>query len=561
MSHEPQQRTDVKGNVMRCQFNRAAICVVWGWFAMLPLATRAQAVPPSQAPQIDPAALQRNDADRRRYLEQQPQAQPPGPVLVDEQPVAAPEQGSQVRFILKELRFDPSFFLTQEQLASVAAKYVGTEINYGGLSAIVDDINALYRERAILTGRAILQSQQITQGVVKISLVEGRLGTVTVEGNKRLSTAYAVNWLQAEPAKVLDTAALQERIELFNLSDRSRMEARLRPGADFGMTDILLELSEPPLVPLRVFADNEGAESVGREQVGFETGLNGLLGIDDRILLNATHSKGSTPISMSYSIPLNQSGGRGTLSHSDIKTSVIAGPYRALDITGQSKTTQLTISQPLAKHDIWRYDGAVSVGHTSASNLISGEVLSNTNIDNLTLGLNAIGRDPNRTLAAGLNTTLVSFASLGQARHSASATQLSGTWLERIGANGYSILRSTVQYSTANVLPSTMLLQLGGTTSVRGYTSGAVSGTDGYFLNAEYHHALNASVSGILFVDSGNVRSAGVASQRLSSAGFGLDCQLAKGVSLNWMAARALKTVLPDQVNWQTTARISWEIL
>jgi len=546
---------------MECQLNRAAVFVMVVWFAVSPLTALAQTVAPSLAPQIDPAALQRNEEDRRRNPAQRPLAQPPAPVLVDEQTAATPVQGSSVRFTLKELLFDPSFFLTQEQLAAVAVKYIGTEISYADLSSIVDEINALYRQREVLTGRAILPSQKIIQGSVKISLVEGRLGAVTVEGNQRLSTRYAVDWLQAEPAKVLDTAALQARIELFNRADQSQMVARLRPGAEYGLTDVLLELSEPPLVPLRVFVDNEGSESIGREQVGFETGLNGLMGIDDLVVLKVTHSIGATPISLSYGVPLNKSGGRGTLSYSDISTNVIAGPYRELDITGRSKTTQLTLSQPLASWNTWRYDGAISYGHTVAENLISGEILSNSNIDNLTVSLHAIGRDSNRSFAAGLNTTVVGYSSLGQTRRSASATQFTGSWLERIGENGYSVFRSTVQHSTVDVLPSTMLFQLGGATSVRGYQLGAVSGTSGYFLNSEYHHMLNAKSTGILFFDIGEVRSAGVASQRISSVGIGLDWQLTKEVSLNWTGARALHTVQSDQADWQLTARISWSVL
>lgn len=546
---------------MRSRLGQSAVFVAWGWCAMVPLAAQAQAIPPSLAPQIDPSVLQRNEADRRRYLESLPQVERPAPVLVDEQPATAAGQGGNIRFTLKELRFDPSYFLTKVRLESIASKYVGKEINYGGLSAIVDDINALYRERDILTARAVLQSQQIKNGIVNISLVEGRLGEVTLEGNKRLSTDYAVSWLQAKPAEVLDTAVLQTRIELFNLANRSHMEARLRPGAEFGMTDILLELREPPLVPLRLFADNEGSESVGQEQFGMETGLNGLMGIDDRLLLNVSHSKGSTPISLSYSVPLNQSGGRGTLSYSEVATQVIAGPYRTLDIAGQSKTTQLALSQPLANRGLWHYDGAVSVGHTKADNSVSGNVLSSSNIDNLTMGLNSTASDEKRTLAAGLNTTLASYTSLGQARRDASVTQLSGTWLEHIGESGYSVLRSTFQYASDAVLPSTMLLQLGGTASVRGYKVGAVSGTDGYFVNTEYHHALNSDVSGVVFFDSGEVRSAGIASQRVSSIGIGWDAQISKGISFNWTAAHALVTTLSDQADWLWTVRVAWEIL
>lgn len=546
---------------MRLTLSQLVFFQALGWFSIAPLVAQAQIVLPSLAPQIDPSALQRNDTDRRRHLEELPQAKRPAPVLVDEQLTAPAVQGSNIRFTLKELRFDPSYFLEQVQLESIAAKYIGKEINYADLLAIVDDINSLYRERNILTAQAVLQSQQITNGIVNISLVEGRLGDVTVEGNKRLSTPYALSWLQAKPAEVLDTAALQTRIELFNMANRSHMEARLRPGAGFGLTDILLDLREPPLVPLRLFADNEGSESVGQGELGFETGLNGLMGVDDRLVLNVTHSRGATPVSLSYSVPLNRSGGRGTLSYSDITTNVIAGPYRTLDIAGRSKTTQLALSQPLADQGFWRYDGAVSVGHTNADNSISGNILSSTNIDNLTMGLNAIGSDTHRTLAGGLNTTLASYTSLGQPQRSVRVTQLSGTWLERLGENDYSVLRSTFQYSSDKVLPSTMLLQLGGLASVRGYKIGAVSGTDGYFVNAEYHRTLNPNVSGVLFVDSGEVRSAGIASQHVSSIGVGLDSQVSKGVSLNWTAARALETVLSDQVGWKLTARISWEIL
>src|SRR5258708_37647405 len=108
------------------------------------------------APQINPGVIQ-NDVNRQRQqFEQQsetPKLQGPGVVGGERGKTPKLKPGGP-KIKVRKLEFGPSKFLTPEELDKIASKYVGKQIDIAGLQQIVADINAVYAERAIVTGIA-----------------------------------------------------------------------------------------------------------------------------------------------------------------------------------------------------------------------------------------------------------------------------------------------------------------------------------------------------------------------------------------------------------------------
>jgi hemolysin activation/secretion protein len=540
---------------------RLSPSLIAGAIAMLcgaaPVMALAQALPA----QVDPGALQRQEEERRRYLNEQNQKNQERPVLQQEAPAAAvPAAGvAGPRFMLNEVRFDASALLAEAQLKALAAPYLGREVDFAALSQLVDGVNAAYRAQGVVTARAVLGPQKVAGGVVKITLVEAKLGQVAVQGASYTRQDYIAGAFADQQGSTLDAHALETRLLRFNRAGDLRVEASLHPGSVPGATDLMLQVTEPPRYQSHVFINNEGPRSVGAAQAGIDSTLNGPLGYGDKVSVYLARTSGATSGSLSYAIPVNRFGGHATASYSQGVTEVVAGPYRALGIRGHSKSLQLGLVQPLWHTGVWWFDLAGTLGKTRSDNQIGDLPLSETDIDNQSLGATATAAYAQRSFNFAATATHSREHALNKPERNFTITQLRGSWVESVGAKSFTVLRTVMQGTSAAVLTPSLLFQLGGIGSVRGYDVGALSGDRGYLVNAEFHHAPVENIDAAFFVDAGQVRTKGTPYQSARSVGGSVDLQWRRAWHGNLTVGHALKQILPNQARWRATARLSYE--
>jgi hemolysin activation/secretion protein len=519
----------------------------------------AQTIP---ATQVDPAALQHQEQERRRQMEQPPQPATAGEPNVRRE--AMPEGGRPVapgpRFVLRTVVFDPSVFLPEAELNAVAAPYLGKTADFATLSAIVEAVNALYLRHGVLTGRAVLPPQKVKDGAVRIELVEARLGKVDTSEVTYSRGGYLASLVTPQPGETLDANALSDRLGRFNRAGPVQLEASLRPGATFGLTDLMLEVREPPRYQARVFANNESSRNIGRNQVGIDAALNGPAGIDDRLSVYVTRSRGATLGSVSYAIPFSYWGGHLSANYNVGATDVVAGPYRALGISGISHSAQFAVVQPIWQRGAWYVDLAASFGHTHSANTAGGAPLSDTSIANQTAGITFGGANDQRSVTAGATVTHASATTVAAAGRDFNVRQYNASLVENAGDRQFVVLRLSAQDTGAVLLAPSLLFQLGGVASVRGYEVGILSGDRGALANLEFHRMFTEALSGFAFYDAGEVRTQGLPNQFARSVGAGLDTQWGRGWRANLTAGRALTTIVPGQPMWRVTGRVSYDL-
>jgi hemolysin activation/secretion protein len=517
----------------------------------------AQALPPAQ---VDAAALQRQEQERRQ-LERAPQpATGAAVVRQQEAPAAAPPAPSNARFVLRRLDFTPSVFLERAELDAIAAPYTGREAGFSTLTAIVERVNALYRKKGVLTGRAVLPPQKVTDGSVRIDLVEAKLGQVGESGIRYSRPGYLAGMLGSGAGETIDAAALSDRIARFNRAGFMQVEANLRPGAGFGLTDLMLDVREPARYQTRVFFNNEGSQSIGREQLGVDAAINGPAGVGDRLALYVTRSRGATLGSASYALPVNGWGGHVNASYNVGTTDVVAGPYRALGISGISRSVQLGGVQPVWQRGAWYLDLAASFGRTHSDNRVNDAPLSDTTIRNTTAGATFGGATDERSISVNGTVTYAKAGAPAGPERSFNVRQLHASWVENIGPGEFVLLRLATQDTGAALLAPSLLFQLGGSASVRGYEVGVLSGDRGYLANVELHRAVGTGLAGFVFFDAGQVRTAGLPRQMARSTGAGLDADWGRSIRANITLGRTLETITPDQHRWRVTGRISYSL-
>src|SRR3546814_12269126 len=71
--------------------------------------------------------------------------------------------------------------VNQAELDALAADYIGRQVAFDDLQQIAQCVTDLYLRRGYYLAQAVLPVQEVVDGVVEISVVEGRLGQVTVQ--------------------------------------------------------------------------------------------------------------------------------------------------------------------------------------------------------------------------------------------------------------------------------------------------------------------------------------------------------------------------------------------
>lgn len=511
-------------------------------------------------PQADPGALQQRRIDedeRRRQLEQLQRQEVTDPVRETLPPEAPRPAAPPVRFAVGEIRFTPSEILTEAELAELAAPYVGREIAFADLLELVDRINARYRERRIVTARAVIPPQDVSDGVVDIRLVEGRVGDIGVDGNSSTDAAFITRRIGLTPGALVDLPVLEQDLRRFNRTQDAQLRAELAAGTRFGTSDLRILVEEPPRHLLRLTLDNGGSEGSGLWRSGVQYTNRSLLGFRDELSLGFVRASGQESYSLGYAFPVNASGGRLSVAAYSDEVEIKKGPLRELDITGRSAGFVAALRQPVHLGERSRTDLVIGTKHRETKNWISDVFLQKTRTRDGSVGIEHQAADDHGYWIATYH------LSAGRARgFEREHYTLGRAFLRRIQAitPNWSLQGSlNYQHSSDGPLPSGEQLQLGGEYSVRGYKSGAWSGDRGFIANLELHHPLIAlaaegnrpalRATGFFFADHGRVTpyrapsSSEPRHRHLGSAGWGVRAALGERVDARLTYARAFNRV------------------
>lgn len=520
----------------------------------------AQTLPPG----ADPGAVQQRrieDEERRRRLERLERREITDPVRREAAPPPpARPAGEAVRFMVREIRFSASAILPAETLAELAGPYIGRTLAFADLLELTARIDAAYREHRVVTARAVIPPQDVSDGIVDIRLVEGRVGGIAVQGNASTDGDFITRRIGLEPGQLVDLPALEQDLRRFNRTQDAQLRAELAAGQSFGTSDLKILVEEPPRRSLRLTLDNGGSEGSGEWRTGLQYLDRSLLGFRDELSVGVVGAQGQESYSVSYAFPVNRSGGRLSLSAYKDHVEIVEGALRDLDITGRSTGTIVALRQPVHLGERSRTDVVLGSKRRETRNWISSVPLQDTQTVDGHLGLEHQAADDHGYWIA----TYVLTAGRAKGFERSHYT-LGRAFVRRIQAlaPGWSVQASlNYQHSGHRPLPTGEQLQIGGEYSVRGYPVGVWSGDRGFIANVELHHPLGERAaggglpglraSGFFFADHGRVtpdrapNSLEPRHRSLGSAGWGVRAAIGERVDARLTFARAFNR-LPDE--------------
>ncbi|MDO4219133.1 MAG: POTRA domain-containing protein [Synergistaceae bacterium] len=262
---------------------------------------------------------------------------------------ARKSKGSDLKFNVKDVQYSESTVLKKVELDKISALYIGKQVTLDQLYRLVDEVNELYRKKGYAVCRAFLPEQTIKDGVVKVTLIEGKTGKIKLDKTRYTRRDYVISMTGLKIGKVGNLKELNRRISLYNATNDSQLAVKLAAGEEQGTTDYILSLEEPVRHSIYIFGDTSGSSSTGVVRYGIGWTLNSLLGLSDALSLNFVKSDFSDSGSVSYTLPITKVGTKFSASVSGNGMNIDQGYYALNEMRprGDSVSYSLSLTQPL----------------------------------------------------------------------------------------------------------------------------------------------------------------------------------------------------------------------
>lgn len=463
--------------------------------------------------------------------------------------------------------------LADAQFAALADGAPSAHVDFAQLQAVANAVTEAYRTAGYLVSTAFLPQQQLgVERIVEIRVMEGRIGRVLVQGNRRYRSqtlSGVAERMRGQPLRRadIDSALLYAR-DLPGVS----VSSVLQPGEHEGETDLVLVARESGRpYEINISADNHGTELTGRGRAQLGLTWNSPLGLGDVFAVSGTYAfdpEASRAGALSYSVPIAGVPGLSVLAGANnSELEVNTGSLSALDLKGPASQRYLGADWKFVNRETLQLTGSARLIREASRFEIADILLAKQKYDVAELG---IGLRHTDARWHGVNLAQLSV------RHSLDDRSAADDYINPYRDSRFTVARLgllRMQYLTRsqrllfklngqysnNALAAMEQLQLGGNDSVRGYALGETLGDRGYYAALEYHvdaPGFGDAVSpfqGVpwrevlefdLFVDQGRVfDSTGTsAPSTLAGAGGGLTFRLRRFHNLELRLAAAVPT-------------------
>lgn len=484
---------------------RVALALVGQW--VISSAVHAQTVP-------DAGSILR---ETQQSLELRPTPTVPTVSFPGEQ--TPPDQG--FRIFVKNFRIIRATLFPEEELKALITQYTGRELSFSELQQAALKISEYYREKGYFA-RALLPQQTISDGIVTIVVIEGRLGAIQIDQapEARLNKEL-VEQLILEQQKIgapLRIEEAQRGLRLINELPGVQAQGTLVSGAKEGESNLVIKTEDGPLRTGMVLLDNQGVRATGLWRTTAYLGINNPSGNGDQVTLLGLAGVNNTYMRTGYTFRIGYQGLRLGVNASRLSYK-LGDAFAALNADGRASTEGLTLSYPLLRKTGLNLNIAVNFDHKSLINNAAGSTTSNkrANVWNF-----SFSGDQVDALAGGGLTQFHTSLSLGRinyglpseiasddlgpmARGHFSKWTFALSRLQKLTDHTGFYLNLTGQYAPHN-LDSSEKFSLGGANGVRAYPSSEATGDLGWIVNAEIRHSLDDELQVVGFLDTGKIQ-------------------------------------------------------
>jgi Hemolysin activation/secretion protein len=411
---------------------------------------------------------------------------------------------------IERFNFEGNTVFSDQELAEVTKDFVGHPINFTELLQARSAVTDLYVNQGYITSGALIPAQPLTNGIVTILILEGKVTEINIKGKGRLNPNYVKSRLELVTQKPFNQKRLLQALQLLQLDPVIKtISAELATGIQQGESILNIEFTTAKTFDVNLFTNNNRSPAVGSWERGIEVKEGNLLGQGDRLELSYSNTQGSNIADVLYTYPITPRNATLGFYLNYTNSQIIEPPFNDLDITANSLMYELRFRQPIIQTPTEELALGLTFARRESDTSILGvgfplsrgaEEDGKTRLSILRFSQEYTNQGPKQVFAARsqlsfgvglLGATLNSnqpdsqyFSWRGQAQ-----------WVRLLAPNTIFLLRSDIQLSNQE-LPALEQMGLGGLESVRGYRQDVLLRDNVIFASAELRYPIFRTKNG-----------------------------------------------------------------
>ena len=433
------------------------------------------------------------EAFRKHKREVAPEKKPIIEYQVEEIPPGAIVETS---FFVKQIVVEGQTPLEPSEIESVISPYENKTLALSSLREVARALTAAIRSRGYVTSRIFVPPQKVEEGIVHFKVLEGKIGKISVQGNKRFKEKFIKRILKARPGQILRYDRLEQDLLRLNTHPDREVRAILQPGEIPETSDLVLRVKETFPVHLGYSFDNYGTRLTGRLRHSIAMSHTNLLGLEDILQSRFVITDGGhfTGVATDYLLPLTSSTDL-TFNYTFVDTR-LGKEFNDLKIRGKAHTFSPTLIRRIIDSDHLEGSAFVGFDFKEIETTEDRRPNSRDNLRILRLGPQFSERDKSgRTFF----TSEFAFAFSGilgasdKVDRNSSRREAGGQFfrsvlefgrLQRLPGEMF-LLQRIAAHLTPNKLPASEQMRVGGAETVRGYPEGEFLGERGINISTE----------------------------------------------------------------------------
>jgi hemolysin activation/secretion protein len=469
-----------------------------------------------------------------------------------------PDAQNKTTVFVQRFLFQGNTLLSSEVLTQLLQDRSLQNLSISELYGVAEKVRQAYADAGWMADVS-LPEQDVTDGDIRLQIVEATLGELVLLGNpsqpishNHIRKIFKAHHAQGEPLRI---QALDRALLLIKDLPGVRIDGGLREWtAEKPSRDVVLQVASQATRSADILLDNAGSRSTGRERALANLRWSSPMGRGDQTTLTALKTDGSTYLRGEVSWPWGYRGWRLSLYDAHLSYRLVAPEFVASHAQGTSNTLGLSVTYPVVRSSVQNLFTNFQVERKGFDNQVNGATESQYKSTLLGAGLSANANDA----WEGFSTASLQWVR-GQLNLNGSPTQsrdaagartagLFGKWqyslsrLQPLTSRWEAYGAFNGQWASKN-LDSSEKFTLGGESGVRAYPGSEGVGAQGQVANLELRWRATPTDTLVGFYDVGQVTllrdivsATALNTYALKGAGLGWHMQLPGNarIKFNW---------------------------
>ncbi|NKE95565.1 ShlB/FhaC/HecB family hemolysin secretion/activation protein [Pantoea agglomerans] len=190
-------------------------------------------------------------------------------------------------FEINQISLQQASLITPDTQKRLVAPYINQCLSLDRINQLVRAISEWYVQRGYITSRAFLTEQNLSHGTLNITVLEGKLEAIHLQG----ASAHQLNMaFPTRAGRILNLRDIEQGMEQINRLRTTPVQIEIIPSTQPGYS--IVNLTSTPEFPLTLGLnmDNSGQRSTGIGQLSASLVGNDLLGVADRWFVSGGRS-------------------------------------------------------------------------------------------------------------------------------------------------------------------------------------------------------------------------------------------------------------------------------